>query len=438
MKQKRLGDILYVYSLEPYVITEDTDASLIYVQTEYFDAYKALNPSLTQLAKKNYKTLSVWTPEWIKYQDLPDEETYAISINNSITNITGTTINGTTKTIETDTGVNNLLVFVTDPKLINPGYPPTYDSSDREVADISNDGEVTINGVGSTLLTATYGGDETFDDQTEEWRLTVKNGDNSRVNPDLAFDKFKVTTYYNEEIPYPVLSNPYNVSVVYSLSGTEYATIDSHTGQITILTRPIYGWYELNIFATFSGNEFYSPQQVRYILEVYPERASIDGFRWSQEEFIATIGEENNYPDIIGPSGVNYSVISYSSSDNTKAIVHNEDYIELLAPTGNGYITVSANIQPEGYKPVIISYRLIIRENTSQTTLDVDYYSSDGKIQVYGDKIEPTPSVQTTLDVDYTSNTGAIQVYGQLSQIIVEDNLEVDYQSNSENVKIYN
>ena len=92
MKQKRLGDILYVYSLEPYVITEDTDASLIYVQTEYFDAYKALNPSLTQLAKKNYKTLSVWTPELIKYQDLPDEETYAISINNSITNITGTTI----------------------------------------------------------------------------------------------------------------------------------------------------------------------------------------------------------------------------------------------------------------------------------------------------------------------------------------------------------
>ena len=438
MKQKRLGDILYVYSLEPYVITEDTDASLIYVQTEYFDAYKALNPSLTQLAKKNYKTLSAWTPEWIKYQDLPDEETYAISINNSITNITGTTINRTTKTIETDTGVKRLLVFVTDPKFDNVGTPPTYDSSDTDVADISNDGEVTINGVGTTLLTATYGGDETFDEQTEEWRLTVKNGDNSRVNPDLSFDKFKVTTYYNEEIQYPVLSNPYNVSVVYSLSGTEYATIDSHTGQITILTRPIYGWYELNIFATFTGNDFYSPQQVRYILNVYPERESIEGFRWSQEDFIATIGEENNYPDIIGPVGVNYTVISYSSSDNTKAIVHNEDYIELLASTGTGYITVSANIQPEGYRPVTISYRLIIRENTSQTTLDVDYYSSDGKIQVYGDKIKPTPSVQTTLDVDYYSNNGAIQVYGQLSQIIVEDNLEVDYQSNSENVKIYN
>ena len=64
MKQKLIDDILYVYSFEPYVITEDTDAKIIYVQEELFTAYKVLNPTLSQLAKKNFNIMSAYTPEW--------------------------------------------------------------------------------------------------------------------------------------------------------------------------------------------------------------------------------------------------------------------------------------------------------------------------------------------------------------------------------------
>ena len=67
MKQKLLNDVLYVYSLEPYVIVKDTQASVIYVQEELFDEYKALNPELTQLAKKNYNLIAVIEPEWNEF-----------------------------------------------------------------------------------------------------------------------------------------------------------------------------------------------------------------------------------------------------------------------------------------------------------------------------------------------------------------------------------
>ena len=46
MKQKKIGDILYVYSTTAYEITEDTDAEVIKIQLECIPAYEALNASL--------------------------------------------------------------------------------------------------------------------------------------------------------------------------------------------------------------------------------------------------------------------------------------------------------------------------------------------------------------------------------------------------------
>lgn len=66
MKQKKINDKLYVFDLEPYVITNDTDAAVIYVQNHVYDAYKALNP-LLNIKRYNYNVIATNKPEWYDY-----------------------------------------------------------------------------------------------------------------------------------------------------------------------------------------------------------------------------------------------------------------------------------------------------------------------------------------------------------------------------------
>lgn len=72
MKQKKIGDILYVFDDVPYYIQEDTDATTIYVQEEYLGGYKELNPALA-FTPYNYRLLRVSKPEWADYINADDE-----------------------------------------------------------------------------------------------------------------------------------------------------------------------------------------------------------------------------------------------------------------------------------------------------------------------------------------------------------------------------
>jgi len=69
MNQKKIGNKLYVFSETAYEITQDTDASVILIQQECIDAYKALNSSAVNAKIKpiNYKLFCVQTQEWIDY-----------------------------------------------------------------------------------------------------------------------------------------------------------------------------------------------------------------------------------------------------------------------------------------------------------------------------------------------------------------------------------
>lgn len=80
MKQKKLGDILYVFTDEPYEITEDTDASIVYVQAHSKEGFEALNPDLT-FKKINYNVFTVKDPEWKEYLIAQDEESQEPSEN---------------------------------------------------------------------------------------------------------------------------------------------------------------------------------------------------------------------------------------------------------------------------------------------------------------------------------------------------------------------
>ena len=69
MKQKKIGNKLYVFSETAYEITQDTDASVILIQQECIDAYKELNSAAVnaKIQPINYKMFCVQTQEWMDY-----------------------------------------------------------------------------------------------------------------------------------------------------------------------------------------------------------------------------------------------------------------------------------------------------------------------------------------------------------------------------------
>lgn len=424
MKQKLIDGVLYVYSFEPYIITEDTDAKVIYVQEELFNQYKVLNPTLSQLAKKNFNIITAYTPEWNIYRYMPDESP-SIVLNTAVLSFENTSMEGNTITLDDSVGTFNLFESAY-------GVTTQYSSSYTNVATINEDGDVTISSYGTTVITAYSSGDETHDPYNEDYTLIINEGIPGRLNSGIGFSSYTVTAFYGEENLYPTLVNPNSLTVSYSTTNKDYVSVNELTGEITLLMNPT-DIQEVNIYATFSGNENYLPTQIRYTINLYPRRSTAN-LSWSQDTFTATIGETNLFPYIVNPDNLE---LSYYSSDTTKATVNIlNGNITLIAATTEP-IEISAifsgNTQ---YKPITAKYTLTIVEVPKQETLDVEYQSTNGIIQLYGPHVEPTPVLQETLDVEYYSENGIVQLYGEEVQPL-QETLDVEYSSQNGITQLY-
>lgn len=169
MKQKKIGDILYVYSTTAYEITEDTDATVIKIQEEYIPAYAALNASLvSKFSPINYKLFCVKHPEWADYMN-----DYTVTID-TITGgtVTASPISGDegeeiTLTQEASTGyefsywdvedASGDLITVTDNKFLMPASNVTVSAEFGKIDfDITIDSTIQ-HGTLSALTTAKLG-----------------------------------------------------------------------------------------------------------------------------------------------------------------------------------------------------------------------------------------------------------------------------------------
>ena len=75
MKQKKLNNILYVFDVNPYEITQDTDAEVIKVQEESYKGFVEMNQSLAEkIVKYNYHVMCVNVPEWAPYVEQEDPQ----------------------------------------------------------------------------------------------------------------------------------------------------------------------------------------------------------------------------------------------------------------------------------------------------------------------------------------------------------------------------
>ena len=150
--QKKVGDVLYVFDTVPFVITEDIDSEVIYVQHECINGYKELNTELASKIKGfNQFIISTNPKPWAKPDPVSPELAWSSD--------SATAVVGETNTYPTLTNTDNVEV--------------TYDSSDTSVATIASDGTITLLEAGTTTISAIFAGDDTYNAKTVSYLLTV-------------------------------------------------------------------------------------------------------------------------------------------------------------------------------------------------------------------------------------------------------------------------
>ena len=105
--------------------------------------------------------------------------------------------------------------------------------TDQEYVEITSNESyyvVTPKKPGMVELTATFAGDDTYFSKEVTCSLTVVKGD-----PALLFDNQSATATIGEEWTAPTLTNTSNVTVDYSSSDANVATIDPETGAVTLV-----------------------------------------------------------------------------------------------------------------------------------------------------------------------------------------------------------
>lgn len=141
----------------------------------------------------------------------------------------------------------------------------TYSSSDEAVATVDDDGEITLVGGGTTRITASGTGGS-FADGSAYYDLTVTDNRGAHglaYATDAVTKKIGVTGFIN------TLTNPNLLSVTYSSSDEDVATVNATTGAIEALTAG-----QTTITAAFAGNASYKSGSVSYTLTVS------DGAKW--------------------------------------------------------------------------------------------------------------------------------------------------------------
>ena len=164
--------------------------------------------------------------------------------------------------------------------LTNPyNVTVTYTSDNSHVAAVdANTGVLTIGREGEATITATFEGDDTYQEGTASYRIYVL-----RRDADLGFSHYELYAETGDEIfEEPELRNPHQLEVSFISSDKEIATVDEKTGKVTIGdTEGI-----VTIKAIFDGNEYYYFDAVSYriIVTKKPEEVGIQPLQASEAD----------------------------------------------------------------------------------------------------------------------------------------------------------
>ena len=171
----------------------------------------------------------------------------------------------TTTTADLD---GNFHSYVT---LANPNNlsPITYKSSNTDVAEVNEQGEVKVNKSGETTITVSYAGTDTYTQAELSYTLTINKLENG-----IAIDKTSVEDdlngYKGEAKQYVNLTNPNNLPITYTSSNPYVATVDE-SGNVKLVS-----WGKTTITVSYPGSEVYESATTSYELNVINSEPNYD------------------------------------------------------------------------------------------------------------------------------------------------------------------
>ena len=171
----------------------------------------------------------------------------------------------TTTTADLD---GNFRSYVT---LTNPNNlsPITYKSSNTDVAEVNEQGEVKVNKSGETTITVSYAGNDKYTQAELSYTLTI-----NKLANGIAIDKTSVEDdlngYNGEAKQYVSLTNPNNLPIIYTSSNPYVATVDE-SGNVKLVS-----WGKTTITVSYTGSEVYESATTSYELNVINSETSYD------------------------------------------------------------------------------------------------------------------------------------------------------------------
>ena len=291
--------------------------------------------------------------------------------------------------------------LTTDATFTNPltndhSLSVSYTSSASGVATVNpSTGEVTIKGAGSTTITATFGGDATYEEGEASYTLTV-----SKAAPTLSFASENATGREGEAFAGNELTNPAGLSVSYSSSDKGVATVNETSGAVTIVAGGT-----TTITASFTGDDTYTEGSASYTLKVL---ATPTIPAMSDEEI--AWGETFTVDD----SGITGGTVTVTSGNTSIATV---DGLEITPKAcGEVEITVST-AEDETYKAGSETFVLTVTAPEGSTKAP-----SAGDVTLFGESFgNNTGASARDWDDSYSEKSGVAAVYSGITGYTVSN-----------------
>ena len=267
----------------------------------------------------------------------------------------------------------------------------SYTSSNTKVATVDGStGAVTLVAAGETTITASFAGNDNYNAANDSYTLTVAKAD--AVNSDLSFASATATaTYGDETVSSPALANPHQLSLTWSSSNKDVATVNA-SGVVTIV-----GAGETVISAAFAGNDAYMANTISYTLTVNKAAASV---AFASKTASGKMGEAFTAPKVTtSPADL---TLAYASSNTKVATVDASTGAVTLVSAGETTITVSF-AGNDNYNAASDSYTLTVAKADAVSS-DLSF-ASETATATFGDATVTSPELTNPHQLPLTWNS---------------------------------
>lgn len=288
--------------------------------------------------------------------------------------------------IEKEVGDDAFVNELTNPNSVDV----TYESSDTDVAEVANDGTVTIKAQGTITITASFEGNATYKPASVSYELTVNEPGLDNVTFNSAVDQaasgettitkggftlvfsagsmdgayseyrlYKNQTMTLSSTDYKIKKIEFTCAAGNPINGFEDATgLDKENNQWTGDANKV----EL----TASNAQVRITQLVVYYVE---DTRAASGLAWSSDEVEITLGDDFSAASLVNPNNIDAAEISIES-DNTDLATVNNGAVELVADA-TGTATITATFAGNAtYKPAEFSYTIKVNDPTPVIYVD--------------------------------------------------------------------